>query len=452
LNPHKFKFGESKVKYAGYIVSEDGIEADPAKIKGISEFPQPSNITELRSFCGLINQLAPFSSDISMAATPLRDLLKTRNEFIWTDTHTKAFEDVKKVLASPPVLATFMPDLETKLETDSSRLHGLGYDLLQKHPDGWRLIVCGSRFLTDTESRYASIELEALAIKYGIDKCRMYLAGMPHFTVVTDHRPLTTIFNKYGINDVENQKLAKIKATLQSAYQFTVVWVKGSDHGIADSLSRSPVDDPDPEEDVDDHETTTRMAAGVALVAAFGTDDSEYDGEPDVDETKIDLFVEELRTAARDDVDYVELVKSIQNGFIHLEKAGYLVQQCKSIRDELTVDNGLVLFGKRIVVPKAKRTEILKRLHASHQGLTRTRRRAQEAVFWPGIGNDIGQVVNGCERCQVKLPSLPKEPLRTDPKPEYPFEQVSCDLFSIGRQHFLAYADRLSGYLMVWQW
>ena len=134
-------------------------------------------------------------------------------------------------------MATFQPDVETRLETDASRLYGLGYDLLQKQDGEWKLIACGSRFLTDCESRYATIELEALAIKYAIDKLQIYLAGMPHFDVITDHRPLVTIFNKYGINKVENQKIAKIKATLQSSYQFDVIWVKGSSHSIADSLS-----------------------------------------------------------------------------------------------------------------------------------------------------------------------------------------------------------------------
>ena len=193
---------------------------------------------------------------------------------------------------------------------------------------------------------------------------------------------------------------------------------------------------------------TTRIAAAVAV---FGISDVG-EGDDDEDETAVDLLVEELRIAASQDNNYKEFIRAIENGFKNLEHAGLLAQQCKAICDELTVDKGLVLYGSRIIVPQAKRHEMMKRLHASHQGLTRTRRRANAAIYWPGIGNDIRQVVNGCEQCQRKLPSLPKEPLMTDPLSRYPFEQVSCDLFSIGRQHYLAYVDRLSGYPIVSQW
>jgi len=350
LNPKKFQFGLNRVKFAGYIVSEQSIEADPNKVRAIAEFPQPTTITELRSFIGLMNQLAPFSSETSKAASPLRDLLRTRNVYIWTENHTRAFNEVKRILSSPPVLATFDPSLETKLETDASRLHGLGFDLLQKHGSEWKLVICGSRFLTDTESRYASIELEALAIKYGVDKCRIYLYGMPKFTIVTDHRPLVTIFNKYTINEVENQKLAKIKATLQSQYQFTVVWVKGSSHGIADSLSRSPVDDPEVDNSTQHvHAITTQVAWSVA---AYGL--SEEDNQEAADKTPCDMTVEEIRTAAKEDNEYIELIREIESGFANLDRAGPLVQQMKATRDQLTTDDGLVLLGQRIVIPKSK--------------------------------------------------------------------------------------------------
>ena len=88
-------------------MSKDGIEADPAKVRAIAEFPKPSNITELRSFMGLVTQLGSFSAEISQAAVPLRDLLKTKNQFIWIQPHDQAFQAVKAALVSPPVLTTF---------------------------------------------------------------------------------------------------------------------------------------------------------------------------------------------------------------------------------------------------------------------------------------------------------------------------------------------------------
>jgi hypothetical protein len=84
---------------------------------------------------GLVNQLGQFSYGISAAAGPLRDILKTRNEYVWTGAHKTAMEEVKKILTTTPILAPFDPGAETALETDASRKKGFGYALLQKQKD-----------------------------------------------------------------------------------------------------------------------------------------------------------------------------------------------------------------------------------------------------------------------------------------------------------------------------
>ena len=90
--------------------------------------------------------------------------MKPKNVFLWTTAHNAAFEETKQVLCFPPVLAPFDPRLPTPLQTDASRLKGLGFALLQKHGDKWKITQAGSRFTTDTESRYAMVELELLAV------------------------------------------------------------------------------------------------------------------------------------------------------------------------------------------------------------------------------------------------------------------------------------------------
>ena len=147
-----------------------------------------------------MNQLVEFSPDISAAAQPLRPLLSPKRTFLWTPDHEKAFHDVKKALSSPPVLATFDPALPTVLQTDASRLYGIGYALLQDHGGGkFKMVQCGSRFLTDAETRYATIELEMLAVVWAMSKCRLYLSGLQNFTLITDHRPLIPILNHYTL-------------------------------------------------------------------------------------------------------------------------------------------------------------------------------------------------------------------------------------------------------------
>ena len=84
------------------------------------------------------------------------------------------------------------------------------------------MIAAGSRYLKDVETRYAMVELEALAIHYGVKQCHLYLSGSPHFDVITDHQPLKTIFNKKDLYEIDNDKLMKIKPELQTKYVLTV--------------------------------------------------------------------------------------------------------------------------------------------------------------------------------------------------------------------------------------
>ena len=83
LNSDKSTLAEPTVSLCGYIRSEESIAADPRKVKVIAEFSTPANITDLRSFMGLVNQLAEFSPHISAAAQPLRPLMSPKRAFTW---------------------------------------------------------------------------------------------------------------------------------------------------------------------------------------------------------------------------------------------------------------------------------------------------------------------------------------------------------------------------------
>ena len=87
--------------------------------------------------------------------------------------------------------------------------------------------------------------LEALVIHYGMKQCHLYLSGMKHFEVITDHQPLKTVFNKKDLHEIDNEKLMKIKQDLQSQYVFTVQYRKGPSHIVPDALTRNPVNDPE---------------------------------------------------------------------------------------------------------------------------------------------------------------------------------------------------------------
>ena len=145
---------------------------------------------------------------------------------------------------------------------------------------------------------------------------------------------------------------------------------------------------------------------------------------------------------AEQDQEYQDLVDTVLQD--KPTPAGF-----KSCKQSLSVDNGLVLLGQRLIVPKAMRKEVLCRLHASHQGMEKTLRRARQAVYWPGITADIKSTVEACHECQFFLPSQGKEPLERDPQPTRKFQEMAADFFEIEGKHHLVVVDRYSGYPFV---
>ncbi len=439
LNPKKFQFGLDTIDYVGYKVSKDGVQVNDKKIEGITKFPQPTNTKELQSFMGLVNQFSHFTTKISQAATPLRDLMKPKNKFIWNEEHTSAFKELKNILGAPPVLAQYDPSLPTMLQTDASKLKGLGYALLQKHGNLWKLVQCGSRFLSDTETRYAMIEIELLAVVWAVvKKCSTYLRGL-RFQLIIDHKPLLPILNSYTLDMIQNPRLQTLRGKLQR-YTFDTIWRKGSEHYIPDALSRAPISNPSAE-DLFTEEIEGMVESKINYITAEELHPQNFN----------DPLLSKLEEAASQDKGYLELVKAIEQGFNEKEITP-AVRPFWQVRNELSVAGHLVLKGTQIVIPVKMRKDILANLHSSHQGIERTKRRARQAVYWPGINSDIKNTVEACEPCQTYRPSQCKEPIVSDPIPSQPFVDTSADLFSYGTNHYLVYVDRYSGWPIVEAW
>ena len=439
LNPKKFTFAQQEVNYCGYILNETGFTADKGKVNAIEKFKTPTCITDIRSFMGLVGQLSDFSTEIANRAEPLRQLLKKNNEWMWTPVHEQAFKDVKEAITSPPILAYFKPNLPISLQTDASKLNGLGYALMQKHRDGWKLIKCGSRFLSETESRYAIIEQEMLAVTWATRKCQRFLRGAQHYDVIIDHRPLVPILNSKGINDIENPRLQRMKEKL-SQYNFTASWKKGKEHAIPDALSRSPVDQPteeDEEAELEIEETIKSLVSSA--IQSINTSSENHD-----------RMTERIIKAGNEDNEYTKLRKAITDGLPeHKSDWEPVIRGYFNMKNKLMVDGKLVLCGHRLVIPYQLRKEMLNRLHVSHQGIERTKGRARQTLFWPNIDNDITNICKCCKQCQKYLPSNQKEPIMHDIPPKRVFQYVSSDYFEYAGKSYLIYVDRYSGYPMV---
>src|SRR3954454_9658479 len=108
LNPAKCVFGVPAGKLLGFLVSHRGIEANPEKITAITSLAKPKCVNDVQRMAGRIAALSRFISRLGEKAIPLYQMLKKTDNFVWSDTTNEAFEDLKRQLANPPVLAALV--------------------------------------------------------------------------------------------------------------------------------------------------------------------------------------------------------------------------------------------------------------------------------------------------------------------------------------------------------
>ena len=162
----------------------------------------------------------------------------------------------------------------------------------------------------------------------------------------------------------------------------------------------------------------------------------------------MDPSLERIRTAADRDPEYETLRETILPGFPeHRKQAPPTVRQYWGVRSMLALDDGMIVYGPRLVIPVSLRRDVLERLHQSHQGIERTKRRARLCLYWPGIDRDVTNMVSACPRRRGLVLSNANEPLwQEDDQPSRVFESVSADCFHVAGRTYLVYADRLSGW------
>ena len=154
-----------------------------------------------------------------------------------------------------------------------------------------------------------------------------------------------------------------------------------------------------------------------------------------------------MRRAADRDEETRQLLQTVLDGFPACKTdLPEIIRPYWAVQDRLTVEDGVVLCGCRLVIPRPMRAEVLADLHASHMGKEKTKNRARQVVYWPGMDNDIENITRQFKACQMELPSLPKETyLRRDP-PTRPFQHLCTDLFQHAGHYFMVVVDVLSGW------
>uniref|UniRef100_A0A8C2ARP7 Reverse transcriptase domain-containing protein n=1 Tax=Cyprinus carpio TaxID=7962 RepID=A0A8C2ARP7_CYPCA len=238
LNESKCQFRKQSLKFLGHMVTSQGIQLDQEHLSAIIDAPAPLDAVQLRSLLGLLswyNKLIPNSASVLM---PLRACLRDESGFRWSDEAQQSLADVKKLLVHSPALALFDPALPVVISTDASA-YGLGAVFAQICTDVQeRTVAFASRTLTSAEQKYSTVEKEALACVWAVERWRTYFWGC-RFTLRTDHQALTTLLTTKG-TDRAAMRIARWAARLL-CFNYTVEYRAGSENHTVDCLSRLPL-------------------------------------------------------------------------------------------------------------------------------------------------------------------------------------------------------------------
>ena len=426
LKLSKCSFLFSSVEYLGHRISAAGIQPTEDKKKAILQAPAPKNVTQLKSWLGLRNYYSKFLPNLSTTLAPLYDLLKSQRSWSWESSQQVAFSKAKELLTSASVLVHYEPDRELVLACDASE-YGVGAVLSHHFEEGFdRPIAFASRTLAPAERKYSQLDKEALAIVFGVDKFHQYLYGR-HFTMLSDHKPLQYLFAvDRPIPQMVSPRVQRWALTL-NAFDYTISFRAGKLQGNRDALSRLPLQH-SPEE-------VPTPGDMILLLEAL-----------DLSEAPISAAAINKLTGKDPVLSRVRSV--VQHGTWDSLCSDSVFQPYKLHRLELSVQDGCVLWGSRVVVPQVAREAVIKILHEAHPGISRMKSLARGIVWWPGIDKDLEEKVAACEACQVNHKS--PTPLHPWEFPSLPWSRVHVDFAGpfLGKQ-FIILVDASTKWLEV---
>ena len=373
---------------------------------------------ELQLFLGAVNYLQTFIPHLSSNTEPLRALPKKENCFAWDENTNTCFQKIKSQLQKAllrPLRYYDWSKLVT-LQCDAS-LKGLGACIIQdRQPNAF-----ASKSLTDTETHYANIKRELLAIVYGCEKFHTYLYRRT-FIVETDHKPLEMISLKNFT--VAPAHLHRMLLHLQQ-YDLVIMYRPGREMLLADALSCLP------------SRTST--------------------------EIKLDLWVDAISMFAftltcltkisaetQQDPILSTVHRLILNGWP--DRQGHVPRVARfywSFCDKLSIKGDILTMGEWVVIPPSCRDNIMADLHGSHAGINKAMDLARMCIYWPGMEADVTDKTKWCLTC-IECSNLPVKTLKPHEVPPRPWVKIGVDFFQdhLGKKHLIV-ADYFSKFLYV---
>jgi hypothetical protein len=501
----KSHFLRKEVLYLGHTITNEGLKPNTDKIDAVINYPIPETTTQIKSFLGLIGYYRKFIKDFAKITRPLSSCLKKGRKVIINEEYKNSFNTCKQLLTNAPLLQ--FPDFEKPfiLTTDASNF-ALGAVLSQGAIGSDKPIAYASKTLSDTETRYSTIEKELFAIIWAVKHFRPYLYGKK-FIIYTDHRPLAWL---YSLKE-PNSKLTRWRLRLEE-YDFEIRYKKGPQNTNADALSRIKLNILDDNDDLDStlvnvdvdndkvQEIVNELEKDLARLSkndpqsetieisdsedgatAHSISNREHEGIPILDEA-IDTKPKQLivykwffdKFSVNDISNKKQRILEIQmplnkdhlvkdflkeyvdfkhKYFIYFEDTSFRPIFTRVITQLYKKDMiKLVECTKRVInltESEQDQIDVIRKYHEGktcHRGINETYIKLKREYWWNNMKETITAIINSCEQCKKmkyeRKPIKPHIPLTQTQ--ELPFEEIFIDLLFIEGKYYLTVVDAFS--------
>ena len=338
LKPEKCEFEKDSMEYLGMIIRPGEVQMDPGKVAAVKNWPTPTTLKEVRAFIGFANFYRRFIKDFSSLARPLHDLTKKDVPWQWNQEQQRAFNSIKDMFCSEPILKVYNPELPTRVECDASGF-ATGGILSQKHDDGlWHPVAYRSQSMSKEERNYEIYDREMLGLIRALEDWRHFLEGIT-FEVITDHKNMEWWTTMRDLNCRQARW-----ALYLSRFDFKVTYRKGESMQ-ADALSRFAKDH------VHDREDNRQ-------VTVLGPDHFEKVAAAHFKPASLDSLGERIRLASQREAEVIEGLKSID------KKAPKALTDGTALWEE---EDGYVYYKGRLYVPNVRELcrDVVKTCHDS---------------------------------------------------------------------------------------
>lgn len=387
IKPAKCVFGKKQLTFLGHEISQTGILPAPDRIEAIRNYPTPTTLKQTQRFVGMINFYHRFIPNLAEIFTPLYTAIasasnKPKNSpFDLSDESKEAIHKVKQAICNVALLAHPEANSKIVIKTDASNV-ALGAVLEQYncHNRVYEPLAFFSKKLSKAEQKYSAFDRELLAIYRSIKHFKHFVEGKD-FTILTDHKPLTTAIQS------KTDRSPRQTRHLEYIAQFTtnIQYIKGSENVVADAFSRT--------EDVASIATKSLDLAKLSNLQK---------NDPNLDQI--------LNKPSASSKCKLELVKFDEEN---------ISLWCETANGKF-----------RPYIPSSMRKEIYTKLHElSHPGIKTTRKLVRERYFWPEMNKDVGLWAKSCIPCQrAKVTRHTRSPFGNFDVPAGRFEHIHIDL------------------------